>query len=78
MDEFPTQATLNILPLGLYDLLIGMDWLATYKARLDCYHKTLECVSDEGRRCLGPIIIGDSILQLLIWRFSLDDEVWLG
>jgi hypothetical protein len=50
MGEFPTQETLNILPLGLYDLLIGMDWLATYKARLDCYHKTLECVSEEGRR----------------------------
>jgi hypothetical protein len=27
-----------------------MDWIATYKARLDCYHKTLECVSEEGRR----------------------------
>jgi hypothetical protein len=50
LGEFPTQATLNILPLGLYDLLIGMDWLATYKAKLDCYHKTLECVSEEGRR----------------------------
>jgi hypothetical protein len=50
MGEFPTQETLNILPLGSYDLLIGMDWLATYKSRLDYYHKTLECVSEEGRR----------------------------
>jgi hypothetical protein len=25
MGEFPTQETLNILPLGSYDLLIGMD-----------------------------------------------------
>jgi hypothetical protein len=25
MSEFPTQETLNILPLGSYDLLIGMD-----------------------------------------------------
>jgi hypothetical protein len=50
LGEFPTQATLNILPLGSYDLLIGMDWLATHKARLDCYHKTLECVSKEGKR----------------------------
>jgi hypothetical protein len=41
MDGFPTQATLNILPLGYYDLLIGMEWLATYKTKLDCYHKTL-------------------------------------
>jgi hypothetical protein len=50
MGEFLTQPTLNILPLGSYDMLICMDWLATYKARLDCYHKTLECVSEEGRR----------------------------
>jgi hypothetical protein len=25
MDGLPTQATLNILPLGYYDLLVGMD-----------------------------------------------------
>jgi hypothetical protein len=50
MGEFPTQVTLNILPLGSYDLLIGMDWLATYKARMECYHKTSECVGEEGRR----------------------------
>ena len=50
MGEFPTQATLNILPLGSYDLLIGMDWLATYKSRLYYYHKTLECASEEERR----------------------------
>jgi hypothetical protein len=40
MDGFSTQATLNILPLGSYDLLIGMDWLVAYKTKLDCYHKT--------------------------------------
>jgi hypothetical protein len=50
LGEFPTQATLNILPLGSYDLLIGMDWMASHKARLDYYHKTLECVSKEGKR----------------------------
>jgi hypothetical protein len=44
LGEFTTQETLNILPLGSYDLLIGMDWLAIHKARFDCYHKTLECV----------------------------------
>ena len=50
MGGLPTQATLNILPLGSYDLLIGMDWLPTYKSKLDCYHKTLECVNEEGRK----------------------------
>jgi hypothetical protein len=50
LGEFPTQATLNVLPLGSYDLLIGMDWMAAHKAKLDYYHKTLECVSKEGKR----------------------------
>jgi hypothetical protein len=50
MDGFPTRATLNILPLGSYDLFIGMDWLAAYKTKLDYYHKNLECVNEEGRK----------------------------
>ena len=41
MGGFPTRATLNILPLGSYELLIGMDWLVVYKTKMDCYHKTL-------------------------------------
>jgi hypothetical protein len=49
MGGLPTRATLNVLPLGSYDLLIGMDWLAAYKTKVDCYHKTLECVNEEGR-----------------------------
>jgi hypothetical protein len=27
-----------------------MDWLASHKAKLDCYNKTLECENEEGRR----------------------------
>ena len=50
LGKSPTQETINILPLGSYDLLIGMDWLAAHKARLDYYHKTLECVSKERKR----------------------------
>jgi hypothetical protein len=50
MDGLSTQATLNILPLGSYDRLVGMDRLATYKTKLDCYHKTLDCENEEGRK----------------------------
>ena len=50
MDRLPTKATLNTLPLGSYDILIGMKWLATYKTKLDCYHKNLECENEEGRK----------------------------
>jgi hypothetical protein len=50
MSGFPTQVNLSILPIGSYDLLIGMDWLAAHKTKLDCYSKTLECENGEGRR----------------------------
>ena len=31
-----TTVNLNILPLGSYDILIGMDWLETHRAIIDC------------------------------------------
>jgi hypothetical protein len=52
MDGLPTQVIFNILPLGSYDLLIGMDCLSTYKTKLDCYHKKLECGNEDGRKMI--------------------------
>ena len=48
MDGLFTYANLNILPLGSYDILIGMDWLEAHKVKLDCYNKTFECIDEEG------------------------------
>jgi hypothetical protein len=42
------QEALNIIPLGLYDVMLSMDWLATNKEKLNCYEKTLECEDEEG------------------------------
>ena len=46
--EFPielngllTKVNLNMLPLGSYDALIGMDWLEKHRANVDCYKKVL-------------------------------------
>ena len=36
MDGLFTYTNLNILPLGSYDVLIGMDWLEAHKVKLDC------------------------------------------
>ena len=36
-----TTIKLNILPLGSYDILIGMDWLETHRAIIDFYIKVL-------------------------------------
>ena len=44
------KGNLYVTILGSYDIVIGMDWLAAHKAKMDCYYKTLECVSEEGKR----------------------------
>jgi predicted aspartyl protease len=35
-----TLVNLNVLPLGSYDILIGMDWLESHKVLLNCYEKS--------------------------------------
>jgi hypothetical protein len=53
--EFPinmngtnTKEDLNIIPLGSYDCLIGMDWLENHRVVLDCYNKVFTCLDEEG------------------------------
>ena len=39
-----------MLPLGSYDVLIGMDWLEKHQVILKCFQKTFTCWSNEGER----------------------------
>ena len=39
---------LNIITLGLYDLLIGMDWLEQHHVMLDCLHKSIFYTYSQG------------------------------
>ena len=39
MNGLKTHVDLNILPIGSYDLLIGMDWLEKHRVILNCYDK---------------------------------------
>ena len=41
LDGQYTKLNLNILPLGSYNIIIGMDWLEKHKEILDCYEKSL-------------------------------------
>jgi hypothetical protein len=43
-DEF------NILPLGSYECLIGMDWLDQHHSLLDCCNKEFTCLDEEGNK----------------------------
>jgi hypothetical protein len=44
-----TRLKVYVIALGAYDLIIGMDWLATHRALVDCFAKRVLCVDDEGR-----------------------------
>ena len=46
MNEFNMHADLNFLPLGSYDMLIGMDWLEKNRVMLNCFDKTFTCIDD--------------------------------
>jgi hypothetical protein len=48
MNGLHTKVDLNIIPLGSYDCLIGMDWLDQHHVVLDCYNKEFTCLDEEG------------------------------
>ena len=39
--------------LGAYDLIVGMDWLESHRALVDCYKKKVFCNNDFGE----PVVI---------------------
>ena len=49
MDQFETSVKLNVLPLGSYDMLIGMDWLEQHRVVLNWFDKTLTCINNDGK-----------------------------
>ena len=53
MNGLNTCIDLNVLPLGSYDVFIGMDWLEAHRVKLDCYNKTFECTDEEG----NPVVV---------------------
>ena len=50
MNGLKTSANLNVILLGSYDVLIGLDKLSTHRAILDCYNKTYTCLDEEGNK----------------------------
>jgi hypothetical protein len=47
MNGLSTKADLDILPLGSYDCLIGMDWLDQHHVILDFHNKAITCLDEE-------------------------------
>jgi hypothetical protein len=50
MNVLCTNVDLNILSLGSYDCLIGMDWFEQHHAILDCHKKEFTCLDEEGNQ----------------------------
>ena len=48
MNGLNTNTDVNIIPLGQYDFLIGMDWLEQHHVVLYCYNKVFTCLDEEG------------------------------
>ena len=42
MNGLFTRVDVNVLPLGSYDILIGMDWLEAHRVKLDYYNNTFK------------------------------------
>jgi len=70
MNGVSSNADMNIIPLGFYDILIGMDWLDKHNVVLDCHNETFTCLNEEGKQSIvrgipRPISIREiSSLQL--------------
>jgi hypothetical protein len=47
MNGINTKEDLNIIPLGSYDFLIGMDWMEKHCDVSYCYNKAFTCHYEE-------------------------------
>ena len=50
MNGFRARINFNILPLGLYDILISMDWMEQHHVMIDCLHKSILCIDSQGNQ----------------------------
>ena len=48
LNGMPTSTHLNVLSLGSYSILLGMEYLYLHRTKLDCYAKSIECLDDNG------------------------------
>jgi hypothetical protein len=50
MNGLKKKVDVNIIPLGSYDCLIGMDLLEKHHVVLDCYNKTITFHDEGGKK----------------------------
>ena len=67
MNGLITCVDLNVLPLGSYDVIIGIDWLEAHRVKLYCYNKTFECMDEEG----NPVVMKGMPKVISVRRVSI-------
>jgi len=50
LGEFKCLIDLIPMKLGSFDLIVGMDFMSRYRAKIDCYSKSIEFPLDDGRQ----------------------------
>ena len=50
LNGFPSKIDLNVLPLGLYDVLIDMHWLEQHHVMLDCLNMSSLWIDNQGNQ----------------------------
>ena len=50
--EFVMLANLIVLAVHNFDVILGMDWLAKYRACIGCFHKIVTLEIDESSTCV--------------------------
>ena len=45
LDNHPTKSYFHVMPLGVYDGILGMDWLKAHHANISCHAGTISFIS---------------------------------
>ena len=48
LNGLQTKVDLYVIPLGSYDVFIGMDWLDAHFVVVDFHNKMIMCLNDSG------------------------------
>jgi hypothetical protein len=65
ISDINTIVNLSVLPLGYYDLLIGMDWLEAHTTIVYFFNKSFICKDDDGNtRIVKGILKEVKVMQI--------------
>jgi hypothetical protein len=54
-EDFVTN--LVIIPLYIFDVILGMDWLSRYQAVISCFWKTISLQAPSGREVVFQVVL---------------------